>query len=209
MTFPTPTAGRLVRPVVVSLLLLLALPGSSRAAGTGGIEVSPYPGSVNGRQVTAFHTKVPSRGEVSVQYSLRNTTAAPVSGRLYAASAVPDGKGSYAIGTEGSSPYLSLKSQQVSLKARELRIASFTVHGQVSGKKYAAVVVEVRNGSVVQRAATLVYLEPGRTVPLPLLIVLIAVAVLALAGLGFLVVVRRRRAPLGEPPLGDPRPRAR
>jgi hypothetical protein len=187
----TPTAGRLVRPAVV-LLLLVVLTAPARAAGTGGIEVSPYPGAVNGRQVTAFHTRVASHGDVSVKYSLRNTTASPARGRLYAASAVPDGKGGYTIGDAGSSPYVSLKLQEVSLDGGEVRIASFRAHGKVSTRAYAAIVVEVRNGSIVQRAATLVYLEAGPVLPLPLLIVVTAIAVLALAALGFVVVVRRR-----------------
>lgn len=186
----TPTAGWLVRPAVV-LLLLVVLTAPARAAGTGGIEVSPYPGAVNGRQITAFHTRV-SHGDVSVKYSLRNTTASPARGRLYAASAVPDGKGGYTIGGAGSSPYVSLKLQEVSLDGGEVRIASFRAHGKVSTPTYAAIVVEVRNGSIVQRAATLVYLEAGPVLPLPLLIVVTAIAVLALAALGFLVVLRRR-----------------
>lgn len=180
--------------VVVALLLLVA--GSAQGAGTGGIEVSPYPGSVGGHQVTAFHTAVPSRGSVSVRYSLRNTTAASVSGRLYAASAVPDGKGSFVVGDAGSSPYLSFKTQQVTLAPQEIRIASFRVHGHVSGRRYAAVVIEVRGGAVVQRAATIVYLSAGRRVPLPVIVVLLALGVLAVAAVGWLVTARRRRARL-------------
>ena len=194
MPLPSRTLRRLVG-AAIPLVLLLPVPAG--AAGTGGIEVSPYPGAVKGRQVTAFHTKVPSRGSETVRYSLRNTTAHPASGRLYAASATSDGNGGYAIGEAGSSPYLSFRTRDVTLAAGELTLDTFTVHpgpdGRPSTERYGAIVVEVRNGSVVQRAATLVYLEPGPVVPLPLLVVLVAVAVLTLAGLGFLLVVRRRR----------------
>lgn len=183
-----------MRPAVGLLLLLLVLP--ARAAGTGGVDISPYPGIVGGKQVTAFHAKVPSRGDVTVQYALRNTTDKTATARLFAAKAMRGSNGDFTIGTAGSSPYLSFPDQQVSLKPREIRIASFTVHpspdGRPKNETYGALVVEVRNGSVIQQAATVVYLKPGRSVPLPLLIVLIAIAVLALAGLGFLVVVRRR-----------------
>ena len=181
----------MIRRAIVALLVALAVPAS--AAGTGGIDVSPYPGSVHGQQVTAFHVSVPSRGSTTVRYSLRNVTAATVDGRLYAASAVPDGHGSYVIGDAGSSPYLYLKTQQVTLTAHETRLATFTAHGKVSGRHYAAVVLEVRNGAVVQRAATLVYLNAGRRVPLPLLILLVAFGALAVAAVAWFVVVRPRR----------------
>ncbi len=197
MPLPTRTLRRLAG-AAIPLVLLLPVPAT--AAGTGGIEVSPYPGAVNGRQVTAFHVTVPSRGAATVRYSLRNTTTHPASGRLYAASATSDGNGGYTIGEAGSSPYLSFRTRDVTLAGGELTLDTFTVHpglhGRPAAKTYGAIVVEVRNGSVVQRAATLVYLEPGPVVPLPLLVVLVAVAVLALAGLGFLLVVRRRRRPV-------------
>ena len=181
----------MLRRVLVALLLVvLALPASG--AGTGGIEVSPYPGIVGGHQVTAFHVKVPSRGSVTVRYSLRNTTGAPVQGRLYAASAVSDGHGGWSVGGAGSSSYVDLADQQVSLQANETRLASFSVQGPAG--RHAAVVVEVKQGSVVTRAATLVYLERGRTVPLPLVLVGIAVLLVVVAG-GALVVARRRPAP--------------
>jgi hypothetical protein len=186
-----------VARAVTGLLLVaaLALPAPAHAAGTGGIEVSPYPAIVDGHQVTAFHVKVPSRGSVSVRYSLRNTTAAPVRGHLYAASASPDGHGGWTIGGAGSSTYLDLADQQVTLAAHQTQLASFGVDGP-SGK-HAAVVIEVKQGSIVTRAATLVYLEHGRTVPLPLLLVGIAVLLL-LAAAGALAWQRRRPATLSE-----------
>jgi hypothetical protein len=180
------------RALTAVLLLVLAVPVPARAAGTGGIEVSPYPGVVDGHQVTAFHVKVPSRGTTQVRYSLRNTTARPVHGRLYAASASPDGRGGWTVGGPGSSPYIALADQQVSLKANETRLASFGAHGPAG--EHAAVVVEVTQGSVVTRAATLVYLERGRRVPLPVLLVGVAVLLLLLAGAGVWLVRRRRPA---------------
>jgi len=192
-----PAAGRLVRPAVAFLLLFLWLfvwLAPANGAGTGGIEVTPIPGIVDGRQVTAFHVKVPSRDDLRVPYALRNTLTRTASARLYATAAFPDGRGGYSLGGAGSSPYVSMQDATVTLKAGEVRRSSFRVHagpdGRPGGTKYAAVVVEVRDGSVVKQAATLVYLKAGRLVPLPLLIVLLAVALLVLAGLA-LVVVRR------------------
>jgi len=178
------------RLLVVALLVLLSAP--ARAAGTGGIEVSPYPGVVRGHQVTAFHVKVPSRGSVSVRYSLRNTTGRTVHGRLYAATATRK-RGGWVIGDAGSSSSVELADQQVSLAPHETRVASFEVHGTAGG--HAAVVVEVKQGSVVTRAATLVYLERGRTVPLPVLLVGIAVLLLLAAALA--VAWRRTRSGVG------------
>ncbi len=177
----------------VGLLLLLLSTSPAEAAGTGGIEVSPYPGVVGGHQVTAFHVSVPSRGAVTVRYSLRNTTGAPVSGRLYAASASSDGHGGWAVGAAGSADSVELADQQVQLQPQETRLASFDVHGEVG--EHAALVIEVQQGSVVTRAATLVYLERGRLVPLPVLVVGLAVLLLVVGGAG---VAWARRRPATE-----------
>lgn len=178
---------------LLAALLLLGLSSApAQAAGTGGIELSPYPGVVDGKQVTAFHVSVPSRGSTTVRYSLRNTTDAAVTGRLYAASARPDGHGGWSVGEAGSARHVRFSDRQVSLAPHETRIASFPVEGKVSGTQYEALVVEVRQGSVVTRAATLVYLKPGRVVPLPVLLVGAAVLVLLLAGGGVVVAGRRR-----------------
>jgi hypothetical protein len=182
------------RSLLALLLLVLAVP--ARAAGTGGIEVSPYPGVVDGHQVTAFHVKVPRGGSSKVTYSLRNTTNHPVHGRLYAASATPDGHNGWTVGGAGTSRYVDLPDQQTSLKPHETRLQTFTVHGKVDGTQHAAIVVEVKQGSVVTPAATLVYLERGRRVPLPVLVVGAAVLLLLAASVG--VVLMRRRRPATE-----------
>jgi len=139
---------------------------------------------------------VPTRGKAKVKYSLRNTTDHAVRGRLYAASAQPDGHNGWTVGGAGTSTYVGLPDQQVSLAPHETRLETFTVHGKVEGTQHAAVVVEVTQGSVVTRAATLVYLERGRTVPLPVLIVGAAVLLLLAAG-GAVLLVRRRPATQG------------
>lgn len=175
----------------LALVLLGAVPAS--AAGTGGIEVSPYPGVVDGRQVTAFHATVPRSGDGTVAWSLRNTTGTTRTGRLYAASATADGHGGWTIGDAGSSPYLGFDDRTVTLAPHEVQVSSFTVHGRLTGEQHAAIVVEVHNGSVVARAATLVYLTPGPAVRLPALVVGLAVLVLLASG-GAVLWVRRRPA---------------
>ena len=190
------TAVRLVRTAVVAVLaslLVLAPTAGVFAAGTGGIEITPYPGIENGKQVTAFHVTVPRKGSGTVRYSLRNTTSSPKTARLYAASATRSGT-AWTIGDPGTSPYLDFPARTVTLKGNAAELADFRVHGAVDGKAFGALVVEVTNGSVTQRAATLVYLEPGPVLPLPVLIVLIAVALLAVAGVAVLLARRRQRS---------------
>ncbi|HUR15234.1 MAG TPA: hypothetical protein VM097_12165 [Mycobacteriales bacterium] len=193
------TAARCLRTAVVGVLagLLVLLPSAGvQAAGTGGVELSPYPGVVDGKQVTAFHVTVPrGGGTTSVRYALRNTTNQPKSARLYAAKAQRDG-GSWAVGDAGSSPYLDFPDRTVTLRAGEVQLASFTVHGSITEEVFGALVVEVTNGSVKQRAATLVYLKPGRRVPLPVLVVGCAVLLLLVAA-GAVALARRRPATQG------------
>lgn len=189
------TAVRLARAAVVAFLaalLVLAPSAGVLAAGTGGIEISPYPGVKDGKQVTAFHVSVPRKGFAKVRYSLRNTTRSPRTARLYAASATRNGT-AWSIGDPGTSPYLDFATRTVTLSGSASQIADFSVRGKVKGEQYGALVVEVTNGSVTQRAATLVYLSPGPVLPLPVLIVLIAVALLLVAGVA-LLLVRRQRA---------------
>lgn len=186
------------RAALVVWLALVTQP--ALAAGTGGVDVSPYPGVVNGKQVTAFHTRVPSRGDAVVRYSLRNTTNQPAAARLFSASASRTG-GQFTIGAAGSSPYISFPDAQVTLKPQETRISSFTVHAGpdgVAAGSYGAIVVEVKHGSIVQQAAVVVYLSRASTVSLPLLVISIAIAVLLLAGTGF-VLVARHRTPARHP----------
>ena len=193
------TAVRCLRTAVVGVLAALAVlsPGSGAdAAGTGGVELSPYPGVVDGKQVTAFHVTLPrGGGTASVRYALRNTTTATKSARLYAATARHAATG-WAIGDAGSSPYLGFPDRTVTLGPSEVKLASFTAHGTIDHEVFGALVVEVTNGSVTQRAATLVYLKPGRRVPLPVLLVGVAVLLLAVVG-GGVALARRRPATTG------------
>ncbi len=192
----TTTAVRLARAAVVAFLtslLVLAPTAGVLAAGTGGVEITPFPGVKAGKQVTAFHVTVPRRGSGTVQYSLRNTTSSPKTARLYAASATRSGT-AWTIGDPATSPYLDFPTRTVTLKAKASQIESFRVKGSLEKEATGALVVEVTNGAVTQRAATLVYLKPGPVLPLPLLIVLIAVALLLVAGVAVLVVRRRQRS---------------
>jgi hypothetical protein len=175
--------------VALFLVLLRALPAT--AAGTGGIEVSPYPGLVDGKQITAFHTKVPGDGSRQVRYSLRNTTTTPRTARLYAASAQRAADGHFTVGDPGSSAYISFDTRTVTLAPKQTEVKAFTVHGPLDHEAYGAIVVEVQNGAITSRAATIVYLEQGSRVPLPLLLA-VGAGLLVLAGAAAVVVVRRR-----------------
>lgn len=166
------------RLLAAAAALVVALAAPASAAGTGGIEVSPYPGVVDGEQVTAFHVSAPGKAA----WALRNTTAETRTGRLYAASASPDGHGGWVIGDAGSSPYLDFPERDVTLAPHQVQVSELRVRGAVERQEHAALVVEVRNGSVVARAATLVYLQPGGGSGLPLLPVGVAVLVLLAAG---------------------------
>lgn len=196
----TTTASRLVRVAVVAVLLLLAVPAApASAAGTGGIEVTPVPGVVDGEQVTAFHVRLPRSGAREVDFALRNLTADPRSARLYAAEAHRTADGAFTVGAAGSSPYVVLPDEQVRLPGRALERRTFTVRGSVTGTTYAAVVLEGRKGSVVTRAATLVYLEPAPAASpssshRALLLGVVGVVVLGLIGLVVVLLRRRRRA---------------
>lgn len=165
------------------------------AAGTGGIEVTPLTTGSGGRAATAFHVDLRESGTTRVAFALRNITTGERRGRVYVASAQRSSTGEYDVGRAGSSPYVSWPEQQVTLSAGEARRETFTVglHGHDLPKQqvYAAVVVEVANGAVVQRAATLIYLKPVRGLHLPRGLVVVAVALL-LASAVTLVVVRQR-----------------
>lgn len=144
--------------LLLALLLALFLPaGAAGAAGTGGIDVSPYPGVLDGKQVTAFHPDVPARGSSTVRYALHNTTDSTASARISAARADRDSAGRFTLEQAGSSGYLEFPDQHVTLTAHEVRIVSLTVHpskaGRPTGTVYGALGIEVRNGAIVQQAA--------------------------------------------------------
>ncbi|MCW2615923.1 MAG: hypothetical protein JWN08_2917 [Frankiales bacterium] len=197
MPNPSPTAVRLVRAAVACVLLvLLAVPApTASAAGTGGIEVTPVPGEVDGRPVTSFRVEVPGDGERRIPFLLRNVEPGERSARLFVAPVTRAGE-SFALGRADGSPYVSFEAQDVTLAEGESRQLSFTVRGGElpADEVLAAVVVQVGNGSVVQRASTLIYLSPGRRVPLPVLLLVVAGVLVAAAGTAVALVGRRRRA---------------
>ena len=190
-----PTAGRRARPAVAGVLaavLVVLLGGGAGAAGTGGIEVTPVP--EDSRSANAFVVDADA-GEVG--FFLRNVVTEQRSARLYAADATEQDGGGFSIGGPGSSELIQLDEQEVTLQAGEVRRMSFELaepDRDQEGTRWAAVVIEVEQGSVVQRAATLVQIEPASGLPLPLLLVLLAVALLVVAGVAVGAVARRRRA---------------
>ncbi|MHB8961259.1 MAG: hypothetical protein ACYDAN_16735 [Candidatus Limnocylindrales bacterium] len=192
----TRTAARFVRAAVLVVVLLVVPVPLALAAGTGGIEITPVPSQVDGKAVTVFRVGVPREGSVQVPYLLSNVEDGPRTARVYVAR-VRKVDGNFSLDDEGSSPYVSMEDRSVTLEAEEVREETFRVapgpDGPPDDEAYAAVVVEVRNGSVVQRANTLIYLTGEPRVPLPLLILIIAVLLIGVVGAGVAVTVRRRR----------------
>lgn len=173
---------------------LLALSSPALAAGTGGLDITPLLPSSDGRAPTAFHTTLPESGTVTVPFALRNLSKGPRTGRVYAAD-VTKTNGNYAVGAADTSPWVQLANREVTLKAAQVERLSFRVrrgsHDLPTHTTYAAIVLEVRTGSVVTRAATLVYLEPKRGLGLPTGPTVLAVVVLVAAA-GAVVLGRRR-----------------
>lgn len=195
--FPVLNANS-VAAALLCLAAVLLVSSPARAAGTGGIEVTPVPPVVDGKAVTAFRVKVPSEGTVRVPYRISNVEDGTRGARVYAAAVTEDANGSFTLGEPGTSPYVSMPDRRVELNPDEARSEVFEVRApngrRPEGEALAAVVVEVRNGSVVQRASTLIYLERGRQVPLPLLLVVLAVVLVLMAGAGVAVLARRRNS---------------
>jgi len=187
------TAVRLVRTAVACVLLVVLCSGPALAAGTGGIEVTPVPAAVDGKQATSFRVEVPARGTEQVPFTLRNVEDGERSARIYTAAVSRAADGTLSLDEPGSSEYVELPEQEVTLQAGEVRQESFTVSaGDIDGDQLAAVVVEVRNGAVVQRASTLIHLDKGRQVPLPLLLLVVAVLLVVAGGVGVAAASRRR-----------------
>lgn len=194
-----PTASRrFARRGAVALLTALAVlvPASAAtAAGTGGIEVTPLPAIVDGKQATAFHVELPGRGSKDVKFLLRNVESDTREARVYVAGVTKLPDGQFDVGPAGSSPYASYDSRQVTLAKGEQRVETFRVSrpsgDRPDGTTYAALVVEVSNGAVVQRAATLIYLEEAPLLPLPLPVI-VAIALVILMGLAVPLLARRR-----------------
>lgn len=194
----------MLRRLATTLLVtLLAVPllstGTALASGTGGVDISPYPGSVNGRQVTAFHVDVPESGPAIVRYSVRNTTDKVATARVFSAAAERTPSGGWSIGTATSAPFLGLRDTVVTLRPHESRITSFKAL-MPAHASYGAVVVEVKSGSIVQQAATIVYLRSAVEAaqgagPAEVIVIIAAILIASAAiGVGFSRVRRRRRA---------------
>lgn len=165
---------------------VLSTPVAAQAAGVGGVEVTPPDGS-------SFRVSVTDGGSVEQEFALRNITDQPAQVRLYAAAAEQVGDDGWSVGGAGSAGWLELPDQQVSLAAGEARTLRFSVRGGPSDRT-GAVVVEVGEGTVVQRAATLVHVDAGSRLPLPLIVVVVAVCLLLAAGAAVATVARRRQS---------------
>lgn len=182
--------------VAVAALAAFVPASPTFAAAVDGVDLSPVPAVVDGEPVTSFRTPLPEDGTRSVPFSVRNTGDAERTVRVYAVGVTRRDNGSFSL-TDQPSPWVDLPERTLELPPGETRLESFDVgtgdRELPSSEQYAAVVLEVGNGSVVQRVATVVYLSPDPAVPLPVLLV-IAAAVLAVVAGAAVVVARRRTA---------------
>lgn len=172
---------RLLAAAATALVVAAAAPAG--AAGVGGIEVTPLSGS-------SFRLDVPAGKRAQQEFLLRNLRSEPSTVRLYGASATRNGS-AWSVAGPGSAGWLELADREITLRGGETRTLAFRVRGGEQ-QRTGAVVVELGAGTVVQRAATLVYVDTAARVPLPLLLVVAAVALLLAAGAGVAAVARRR-----------------
>ena len=188
--------GRTARCAVAALAACCLTAGSTpaHAASVGGVDLRPVPAVVGGEPVTSFRVALPERGERSASFSVRNTTDEQRTARLYAVGAVRKPDGGFSL-RDDASPFVALPEQELELDPGELVVESFSVstgdRELPATEQYAAVVLEVRNGSVVQRVATVVYLKPDPAVPLPVLLVIAAGVLAVLVGAAVLLARRR------------------
>jgi hypothetical protein len=175
----------LVAGLLVAAVTAIAVAPAATAAGTGGIELTPVP-VVDGHRhrVTAFHVGPGGRAE----FALRNLTDQPVTIRMYAASATRSPSGAWSIGSSGSASWIHLKAESVVVPGHAVLTRTFTVarQGLAKGVTFGAVVLEQSHGTVVERAATLVYLTAAKSsLPeralLPVIVAVLLVAAAAVA----------------------------
>jgi hypothetical protein len=165
----------LAAAVVTTLATLVSVPAAF-AAGTGGVELTPLPTvDSQGHPVTAFHVAPGA----SARFALRNLTTHPATVLVYAAAATRSPSGAYAVGGPGSARWIAFPDRTVTLAPHAVQLVGFRLNRAIpKGSKYGAIVLEQRDGMVVQRAATLVYLTapgtPLKTAERALLPILVA-----------------------------------
>ena len=179
----------LLAGLFVSVAVAVGFAPAATAAGTGGVELTPLPTvDAHGHPVTAFH--VAPGG--TAKFALRNLTDHAVTVRMYGAAATKSASGAWSVGRAGSADWLDLPAQDVTLAPHAIQTRSFTIakHGIAKGVTYGAVVLEQSHGTVVERAATLVYLKSASALPKVERAVLPVVVAAALIGVA--VVAQRR-----------------
>lgn len=179
------SARRALGLLVGTAAVLVAAAVPAGAAGVGGVEVTPRSG-------TAFNLSVSDGETVRETFTVRNIGEAAATVRLYAAAAEQTESGTWSVAGAGSAPWLEFADREVSLEPGETQELSFAARGSDEARN-GAIVIEQGSGTVVQRAATLVYVKQGPTVPLPLLLILIAVVLIALAAAAWVTAARRHR----------------
>lgn len=180
--------------VLAAVALTTAAPAG--AAGTGDVEL--IPSSPDGEPRTSFQL---DGSQDEIRFELVNLADEPRTARLYSASAVRSPSGAVSVGSDGSAPWLDLPDEEVLLEAEEVRsfVAPLELRELSEGQtQLGAVVLEVTQGSVVVRVATLVTVEPRTGLPLPVWAVVVAAGAIALVLLGLLLARRRRRTDADE-----------
>lgn len=171
--------------VLGTVVALAATTGPAHAAGVGGVEVTPPDG-------TSFRVSAADGETARQSFTLRNVTDVPATVRLYGAAAEqPAGSDAWSVAGAVSADWLGLPDQRVTLAAGESREMSFTVRFGEQDRT-GAVVLELGDGTVVQRAATLVYAETAAPLPVPLLLAALAVGLVAVAAAAWSVAARGR-----------------
>lgn len=189
---PTGRAALCVGAALAVSVVLAAAPAS--AASVDGIDLTPVPALVDGEPVTNFQVDLPERGVERVQYAVTNTGTSARTVRVYGVGATRRESGSFSL-TDDESPYVRLPAESIELGPGQSQVKDFAVEltgGDLPAEEqYAAVVLEVENGSVVQRVATVVYLRPEPALPVPVLLVIGAGVLVVVVGAAVLVARRR------------------
>lgn len=182
--------------ITCSLAALIAGAGAAQAGATSGVSLSPVPAfDDEGRRQTVFRISLTPEGEERARFTVSNLTEQVQQARVYVASAEQGPGGGYDVGGPASARHLKMETQDLTLQPRETRMLEFIALAgtlEAGTSTTDAIVLEQESGSVVERAASLVYLKVERGLPVvPLALVVFAAACITAVAAG---VWRTQRA---------------